>query len=818
MSSPFADSASTYREQGLSVMPCGPGTKFPGRFTSADGWWKAHDWQKYCDRLPTAFEMEIWERWPDAGICLALGSASAPPGKILVAVDIDTDVPAEVVAIRSALPGSPVAKRGAKGETQFYLANPCVENTAFNDADKRRMLDLLAHGRQTVMPPSIHPDTRQPYRWVTPDALDHFPVADLPVLPDDVVERLAKALEPFGYRQPPKLGEAADPAELQGDKVHRALNDAALANLDAWVPALNLYKCKRVGAAYKAVADWRPSSSGRPDAKRGTNLAIRFDGIKDCGDNKGYTPLDLVMAACSCDLETAFRWLQERVAPTTPMLIVSNESPPRDTQANLSSTGVTQSPLPSCEPGEASIRRTSPPGNLAGLRVITSDGARVANLPSPTLSPMVDSPPTATIIPASACAPPGLLGALVQWMNDADDTPAPQLSLGAGVAFLGAIMGRRFAHPSKSARTNFYCVGVAPTGFGKQHAIDAIKELARRSNVDKFVGPGRYKSESAVRKTIEERPTVCSLMDELGGVMRDILSRKASEHRAGIRDILLELFSSARTTYTGSEGAAEKAVPVHNPNLCIYGTSTPQDLWGHVSSASASDGFLPRWLVFDGGTKKAKRRKATADVFDPPETLRRALHELLDVRPKGNLNGVTTVDPIKAEWGPGAEERFYTLCERLEEEVEAANEAGEASAAMVLSRFAEHVAKLSLVYAVGVLAPAPVITVAALKWAEIVVRHSTNTLIIALKGKVADNDFQAQFQEVWGLITEHGASGISEESLINRLNGKLESRRYEDILGQLRDGGRIWRALASGPRGGRPHKRIGVRVAEVEAG
>jgi hypothetical protein len=59
---------------------------------------------------------------------------------------------------------------------------------------------------------------------------------------------------------------------------------------------------------------------------------------------------------------------------------------------------------------------------------------------------------------------------------------------------------------------------------------------------------------------------------------------------------------------------------------------------------------------------------------------------------------------------------------------------------------------------------------------------------------------------------------MSEEALINRLNGKLESRRYEDILGQLQGGGRIWRMLASGPRGGRPHKRIGVRVAEVEAG
>src|SRR4051812_14503554 len=89
-SSPFAEVASTYLEQGLAVMPCSPGAKFPGRYSAAEGWQIAYDWQKYCDRLPTRFDMDVWERWPHAGVCLALGASSAPTGKILVAVDIDT--------------------------------------------------------------------------------------------------------------------------------------------------------------------------------------------------------------------------------------------------------------------------------------------------------------------------------------------------------------------------------------------------------------------------------------------------------------------------------------------------------------------------------------------------------------------------------------------------------------------------------------------------------------------------------------------------------------------------------------------------------
>jgi len=351
MISPFHDTARRLAERGISVMPCGPGTKFPGRYSDAAGWSAAYDWQKYCDKRPTHWETDIWERWPDAGICLALGRSSAPNGLQLVAIDIDTEEPDEVSAILSALPGSPVRKRGAKGETHFYLAPIDVPNRPYNNTlepgVKRRMLDLLCHGRQTVLPPTIHPGTGSPYRWTTLDTLENFDVADLPVLPADIADRLSEALAPFGHVDPPVLGERDPDAEAS---THRQLNDAALANLSAWVPALGLYKCRRMGDKYKAVPAWRPSSSGRPLSARATNLAIDRTGIKDCGEGKGYTPLNLVMAACDADLDTAFRWLQEHVAPA-PLI-------------NLTSKIVVDDPEPGGEPR----------GNLSHLRLAASDG------------------------------------------------------------------------------------------------------------------------------------------------------------------------------------------------------------------------------------------------------------------------------------------------------------------------------------------------------------------------------------------------------------------------------------------------------------
>lgn len=845
MASPYNDSAGAYLEQGLAVIPCGPGTKFPGRYTAAEGWWKAHDWQKYCDRLPTDFEVQIWDRWPDAGVCLALGASSAPAGKILVAIDIDTDDAGEVAAIRSVLPGSPVSKRGAKGETQFYLANPCVKNQPFNDANKRRLLDLLAHGRQTVLPPTVHPDCQHcgakgkvsgadmscsecgttgiAYRWLTPDTLADFDVADLPVLPDDIAEQIGKALAPFGYVEPAPLAAGSiGNADLGIEAPHRALNDAALANLDAWVPDLKLYKCKKVGAGYKAVADWRPSSSGRPDAQRATNLAIRYDGIKDCGENKGYTPLDLVMAATVSDLETAFRWLQERVAPSTPMLISSNPTPRPDP---------VREQMAAKAPGSAGmIPNGSKPGNLAGLRLATFEGAPVAdaslgedraNLPAVIEEPALPAVPgpeweaeaAGHIIPPHLCTPPGLLGEIVEWINHTARTPVPQHNLGAAVAFLGAIMGRRWEGPTR-LRTNFYCLNVAGSGFGKEHPLDACRTLALAAGLDNFLGAEETKSDSALRKLLEAYPTRVLFMDEFGGFMKKILARNAPAHEARTRDLLLTFFSRAKGDYLGSEGASEKAVKIANPNLNICGSTTPADLWAAFSSASTADGLLPRFLVFEADGDRPLPVRNPADVSDVPRSLVKALHAILDIRPIGNIATATNgkVQPIRAAWGPGALEHFEALAGDM---LAAGDRDGEK--APIYSRVAEHALKLALVYAVGINPRSPMIDLPALTWAQEIVEISTAGLIKAIEGRVADNDDQAAYLDVLSRITAAGPFGIVEAALTKKLRGKYNKRRLDDIIGLALHGGEIWREIRTGPKGGRPGLRIGRKLEVEEA-
>jgi hypothetical protein len=804
MNSAFAIAGPRLLDNGVSVLPIMAGSKAPGRY-SVGTWWPAHDWQKYCTRIATSYEVEVWEGWPDAGVGAALGPSSAPAGFQLMAVDLDSDEPAVRAALMAVLPASPVRKRGRKGETSFYLAPVSVPNRPYNDAAKQRLVDLLGNGRQTVLPPTIHDKTGLPFVWLTPDTLENYAVADLPVLPADVADIIGTALESFGYQAPEFLPcGAPGTATLDGDDTpHRLLNEAALANLDAWVPALQLFGCRRTGdGKYKAVASWRPSASNRHLSKRATNLAISGEGIKDCGDQKGYTPLDLVMAACAADLDTAFRWLQERVAPQRTVLLTS-------TPAAL--------PPPAEEPTPArvgNLRGLVVPGTRPALTLVQFDpetGEVLNELP--VAAAPLREPPTA-VLPVDLCYPAGLLGEVSEWITQTAAKPVPQHNLGAAIVMLGAAMGRRFESPTR-ARTNFYVMGVAGSGYGKDHPLSATRILTVAAGLQKVLGPEGIKSGSALRKVLEAWPARVMLMDEFGGFLRRILDRRAGSHDKEIRDLLLTLFSRANGDYTGSEGAMEKAVLIRNPHLGIYGASTPDDLWDAFNSSSGKDGLLARFLVFNAGQERPRRGRPALEVTDPPRALIGKIRALMDVRPAGNLNGVgeQAVKPIRADWGDGAEEWFMACDER---NMDLADRGG--ARGTVYARVAEQTLKLALVYAVGCEPARPVITVASLEWAAAVVACSTAALFAAMEDRIADNEQQANYLWTLRTIREAGSHGITMTALKRAINGRFDQRRTTDILGQLFDAGQVSRPfIGSGPSGGRPAERIKAMADEEEA-
>lgn len=315
--SPFAQAVERLSHTGLILIPiippdCGakgagkaPGHRMQGR------WVGLRDWTRYLHTPPSPFEIRAWSAAPDCGVGALLGQ---PIGDhILAALDVDITDEDVLRDVLSACPPAVMAKRGAKGLTIFVRAPASMPSRSYRDADGVVILDVLSTGRQTVIPESRHV-SGVPYQWTA----GPVPLATLPIYGPEEQAQLEEALEVFagwsreGERlQPPK---ARDYDADGSDDWWRETNEAALANLSAWFPALDgLRRATPTFDGWKAVPAYRPSGTGRDIDERGQNLSATSAGIRDWGSGEGHTAIDLVRLSQRVDGYDAATWLRQRL-------------------------------------------------------------------------------------------------------------------------------------------------------------------------------------------------------------------------------------------------------------------------------------------------------------------------------------------------------------------------------------------------------------------------------------------------------------------------------------------------------------------------
>jgi hypothetical protein len=239
---PFARLASLYRRHGYSPVPVRPGSKAP----------YISDWSRWNNELQPLELLHEWaERYPDAGLALALGPACG-----VVALDLDHDIDGLHARVLEAAGPSPVAKKGQKGATQFYRFDG-EKSRSFRQAGQT-VAEILAAGRLVIVPPTVHPVTGKPYVWLTEATLLDVAADALPPL---------KAAAVAALFEPP-----AQPPRRRKSNPHREGSRAAdLAQALSHIPpCLPYHDWVRVGMALKsALGDagfelWDKWSSSSP--------------------------------------------------------------------------------------------------------------------------------------------------------------------------------------------------------------------------------------------------------------------------------------------------------------------------------------------------------------------------------------------------------------------------------------------------------------------------------------------------------------------------------------------------------------------------
>lgn len=197
----FANEAPRYWGKGLCVVPVALSSKKPAM----------RGWQGFVNSVPVEpKQRELLEKYGHCGVGLLMGQ-DIDPGHVILGIDVDNDA---VVALVTAVIGpTPSAKRGKKGLTLFVRApkDQNLKSCALKDPLKRHVVDVLAKGRQTVLPPTPHPETGAAYTWVDRSVLE-VDVGSLPIIDEERLVVLRVCLAAVESEQLITGQETHDPA------------------------------------------------------------------------------------------------------------------------------------------------------------------------------------------------------------------------------------------------------------------------------------------------------------------------------------------------------------------------------------------------------------------------------------------------------------------------------------------------------------------------------------------------------------------------------------------------------------------------------
>lgn len=646
--SPFSAVFERLAANGYSPIPINPMSKAPGELRGGK-WRPMAEWQRFRDAPASSFIMRAWAQWPAANVGIVTGTR-ATASHIVACVDFDTDDTDMLDELQRSLPPSPVTKRGKRGYSAFYL----VPNgtTGFRTS----IVELLTGTRQTVIPPSIHPDTARAYEWTGASTLLDTPAAALPALSPDDLDRFRDTVEALTKKPIP----VATPVIVQfpddETTVWRRLNNAAFANLDAWVPDLGLPKLRKTGHGYQAVAHWRASSTGRLIAERNPNLSIMVHrGARDFGNGSSYTALDLVQHALSVDLDGAFQWLGSRLGLIEQPVEIA---PPKVEE---------KAPVPH-DPETGEIMEEKPETGI------------------PVSEPGDELPEHLTRVP-------GLLGDVVEWICRASSRPNRTLALGAALGVMASVIGKGIAGPQNANSPHLYILAMAPSGVGKDGPLKAITKLLKASSMTDRIGPSEFMSMSAVINFLLERkahPTFTCAIDEFGAYLKRILSKKAGTHEMGIVKPLLQLWSCNHDDYQTPQWAGTGTAMVESPAMTIYGTTTPENFFAALSNDDTSNGFLNRFLLLSTSVKAAENRDVEGTV---PKELALALASLR-LWAEALPEGVSDPDYLKTiAWATGR-----PVYEAFRDQMDARQEQANG---LYFARTAEIAIRLAMIRAAG---------------------------------------------------------------------------------------------------------------------
>jgi hypothetical protein len=706
------------------------------------------------DATTDAAQIEAWwTQWPNANIGFACGGENG-----IHVIDVDVDIAKgidgwktinELVALGKTFPKTVCQNTPRGGAHYFYRSDvkPKNKNSFMHG------VDIRSEGYYVLLPPSVHPNGGQ-YKWaenLTPwqQSYGEYPDFMRPVEP-----------APTAFTQP-----VAVPVAQPGNDVHRR----AKLYLATCAPAVQ-------GLAGHGKLLWAASAM-----VNGLRLSDdeAFKALSNYYNPICSPPWDLSNPK---DLKDFIRKITE-----------ARKNPPRDKVIGWLLDDPTYAPVELL------------PGIEGGIRQMLWYQEQQTQAPAPHVDMRVERGKRAAELEFLS-QPTGLLGEICAWVNLTAIRPQPFLTLACVLTFCGTLFGRKI-RDYLDARTNVYCMGIADSSSGKNHAPKQIRRLCEAAGCTDLLGGDDVASDSAVEKTLSEHPATLYLWDEIGHMIT-AMKHGSNSHKAGVVTLLMKLYSSACTVYKSKEYSTQEQRTIQQPCCCLYGMSTPDRFAEGIDPAELRDGWLGRCLVFLTKGKRPKKERNCAYISVPDSIIQAVIawqNRVISAGPVDKLSSYATFvngevisatpKQMDVPADPDAEQLFIAFDEE-------AAKAGEKEPAMdcLWAKAEENARKIALIVAASENYKEPRVTFGVADYSIRLMRFLLNDFSNLVLPNITSSQIEKDKLAILRVIESGGVRGLSGNEIARsarRFKKQQRDQLYEDLI----EAGEIIRAITPCTRG-----------------
>lgn len=390
--------------------------------------------------------------------------------------------------------------------------------------------------------------------------------------------------------------------------------------------------------------------------------------------------------------------------------------------------------------------------------------------------------------------PGGIVQDIMDWILSTAQRPQPVLALMGALSLVGTVLGNRIA-TSTNLRTNYYFLGVAGTGAGKDHARKCIKTLLRAADCAHLLGGEEIASGQALLSRVGHHPVTLFQIDEFGLMLKAVNGKNASSHLAAIPTNLMKLFTSAGDVYYGTEYADQKLrqrVDIAYPCAVLHGTTTAETLWPSLQSQDMLSGYMNRILIGFAPAKRIQKRHDVS-IGNPPQHIVEWIKAARSM--SCGIAGMDPANPIVVRQMPMAAQIMHEFDEAVERHMHEVTQNGVET---LWTRALEHAAKIAIGLACSRF-DAQALTEAAAtntlqvdptsaRFAVDLVGFMLRTTEEQVLSRMGDSEFDRQVQEVLRIIKRKGRRGLTQAELarFSRMFKSLKPMEQDAIVEALK--------------------------------